>query len=66
MLDPYRDFEYDDMGYTYGEKLKISNDEISLDNESVLTKLAVSHGKRNGSNCSKLLTDCIYRCCPIY
>eukprot|EP00029_Vermamoeba_vermiformis_P013645 TRINITY_DN8568_c0_g1_i1.p1 TRINITY_DN8568_c0_g1~~TRINITY_DN8568_c0_g1_i1.p1 ORF type:complete len:418 (+),score=68.18 TRINITY_DN8568_c0_g1_i1:8-1261(+) len=42
--DPYRDFEYDDMGYTYGEKLKISNDEISLDNESVLTKLAVSHG----------------------
>jgi uncharacterized Rmd1/YagE family protein len=32
------------MGYTYGEKLKITNDEVVLDNESVLTKLALSHG----------------------
>lgn len=36
--------ELDEFTYTYGDTIKIEEDEIFLHNKSILTKLAISHG----------------------
>jgi len=38
------DLETDEFTYTYGDTLKIFDDEITLPNPDILTKLALSHG----------------------
>jgi uncharacterized Rmd1/YagE family protein len=42
--DPYAEMELDEFTYSYGSNMKIEDDEISLHNKHVLTKLAISHG----------------------
>lgn len=54
------------MGYTYGEKLKITNDEVVLDNENVLTKLALSHGTSRISPTIKNNSNSNFRRCAVY
>lgn len=42
--DPNAKPELDEFTFTYGETIKIEEDEITLHNKSTLTKLAISHG----------------------
>jgi uncharacterized Rmd1/YagE family protein len=42
--EPLAKIELDEFTYTYGDAIKIEEDEIFLHNRSSLTKLAVSHG----------------------
>ncbi len=42
--DPLVKIELDEFTYTYGDTIKIEEDEIFLHNKSTLTKLALSHG----------------------
>jgi uncharacterized Rmd1/YagE family protein len=42
--EPNPKSELDEFTFTYGEAIKIEEDEITLHNKSVLTKLAISHG----------------------
>ena len=42
--EPSSDPELDEFTYIYGSGMKIEDDEISLHNKDVLTKLAISHG----------------------
>lgn len=42
--EPNAKVEMDEFTYVYGDSMRIEEDEISLQNKNVLTKLAVSHG----------------------
>ncbi len=42
--EPRPETELDEFTYIYGSNMKIEDDEISLHNKNVLTKLAISHG----------------------
>ncbi|MGE5196308.1 MAG: RMD1 family protein [Anaerolineae bacterium] len=42
--EPLGKVELDEFSYVYSEAMKIEEDEISLQNKSILTKLAISHG----------------------
>jgi uncharacterized Rmd1/YagE family protein len=42
--EPVDKIELDEFSFVYGETMKIVEDEISLQNTDILTKLAVSHG----------------------
>jgi uncharacterized Rmd1/YagE family protein len=41
---PLKEVEVDDFTYSYGNELKIFEDDITLPNKDIITKLAISHG----------------------
>jgi uncharacterized Rmd1/YagE family protein len=41
---PLKEVEVDDFTFSYGEELKIFEDDITLPNDNLMTKLAISHG----------------------
>ncbi|MBM3198286.1 MAG: sporulation protein RMD1 [Chlamydiae bacterium] len=42
--EPNQKIEIDEFSYVHGEKMNIEEDEIVLQNKSILTKLSISHG----------------------